>query len=246
MMLFLLNLLVLLPLLPGMVHGEEEKVSTQALLEARAKATLSSQIAARILKVTVEEGQSFTAGQLLIHFDCAIPQARLARTQAELRAEQKKLDVNLRMKDMVGMSELEVALARANVERSQAEVGVAKAESDYCEVRAPYGGKVSKRHVNAFDSVGKGEALLDILDDSTLRVRLYIPALWSRWLQTGSSFSVTVPGSDQPAPARVISLGAHVEPGSQTLGVIGEIQGSVTGLLPGLNVMANFSIPSKP
>lgn len=229
---------------PGESKGA---VSAQAMLEPVAKASLSSQIAASILKVTVEEGGSFSAGQTLVQFDCAVPLARLAKAQAELRAEQKKLEVNLRMKSMVGASELEVAVSRANVERGQAEVGMARAESDYCEIKAPYAGRVVKRHVNAHDSVGKGDPLLDILDDSTLRVRLYIPAQWALWLQSGARFTVTATeNGEKTYPAKVVALSASVDPSSQTLGVIGEIQGPTNGLLPGLNVTALFAGPAKP
>ncbi len=119
-------------------------------------------------------------------------------------------------------------------------MGIVAVEVRRCRIKAPFSGRVVKRHADPFDSVDKGDPLLAIREDGPLRTRLVVPAAWIGWLMVGQTFTVEVAETGNHYPARVEALAASVDPGSQTLSVRGAILGRFPELLPGLGGAARF------
>ncbi len=236
----LLGLLALTAAPPALAGNETIVHRAQALIEPTRKAVLSAQIASRIIEITVDEGDTFKAKQTLVRFDCALPRAKMRRAEAVLNVAKKHHRANQRMAELSGISELEVILSEAKVKKARAELGIIAVEVDRCRIRAPFSGRVVKRHVDPFDSVDTEDPLLAIREDGPLRTRLVVPAAWIGWLKVGQPFEVRVAETGKTYPARVEALAANVDPGSQTLSVRGAILGRFPELLPGLGGSARF------
>ncbi|HIJ83894.1 MAG TPA: efflux RND transporter periplasmic adaptor subunit [Magnetococcales bacterium] len=218
-------------------------VSQQALLEPAAFSTLSSRMAGTVDAIHVREGGSFARGDLLVVFDCAMPKARLAKERADLQTAEKKHEVNRRMTELDSVSQVELALSDAMVQKSRADVGIAQVQVRQCEIHAPYAGRVSKRHVQPFDGVDVGAPLLDILANGSLRVSIYVPWSWLTWITVKTPFEIRTGQEGRGYSARVTAIGARVDPASQTLGVWGEMMAEVPELLAGMSVTAHFVPP---
>ncbi len=215
----------------------------RALLVARRESLLSSQIAGRINKITVEHGARFKKGQVLVKFDCVIARAELTKALAEHNAANKTHESNLQLRQHRAVGNLEVDISAARLQKSKADITRSRALVRMCEIYAPFSGRVVKIHVNPFETVTQGQPVIEILDDTRFNMQLNVPSDWLRWLKTGNQFTVTIDETGGQYPATITALGARIDPVSQTLEVEAEIDGSYKDLVAGMSGVARFSIP---
>jgi len=232
-------------------EGEESSATAglktiRALLTPKVESTLSSQIAGRIKKISVENGEQFRKGDRLIEFDCTIERAQLMKARAELLATRKTHEANLQLQEYKSISELDVAISAAEVEKAKAEVDLVGARFGMCRVNAPFDGRVIKRIAKPYASVSQGQALIDILDDSELKVELYVPSHWLSWLKSDTEFTVHIDETGKSYPAQLTSLGARVDAVSKSIEITATIKGSHPELLAGMSGSAHFLIPGQP
>jgi RND family efflux transporter MFP subunit len=202
---------------------------------ARDKAVLSSEISANISSLPFREGSSFQAGQVLVSFDCALYRASLAKAEASAEAARQTLKVDRRLAELNSIGSLEVDQAAAKVKEAEAEASAMRVTVGKCALTAPFSGSVSKLSVASHEFVSAGKPLMEILDSRRLELHMIVPSRWLAWLKKGSRFNVRVDELDKDFPARVVRLGASIEPVSQTISVVGEVQGSHPELLPGMS-----------
>ncbi len=207
----------------------------RAQFVAHDKAVLSSEIAAKISSLPFREGDSFRAGQTLVAFDCALYRASLSKAEAAAEAARQTLKVNRRLAELNSIGNLEVEQAAAKVKEAEAEASAMRVTVGKCTLAAPFSGSVAKLHVASHEFVSPGKPLMEILDTRRLELQMIVPSRWLAWLKKDSRFSVKVDELDKEYPARVVRLGARIDPVSQTISVVGEVQGVHPELLPGMS-----------
>lgn len=210
-------------------------------LTAFQQATLSSEISAKIQKLPLRDGDAFKEGDLLVQFDCALLETQLHKAEAAAESARSALLVNKKLSDMDAVSTLELDQSAAKVKETEAEVSAMKVSVSKCSLKAPYNGRVAKLHADPHQYLTPGKQLMDILDTSSLEVRLIVPSRWLVWLKPGSRFSVQIEElGGRSYPAQVKRVGARIDPLSQTLSIAGEITGTYAELLPGMSGWATF------
>lgn len=243
-------------LVAGLVHGthaisQENNAGTsnhrlkpiRALLTPLVESSLSSQIAGRIEKISVQNGERFKQGDILIEFDCTIQKAQLQKARAELQATRKRHEANLKLQEYKSIGDLDVAISAAEVDKARAEYALVKAQVGMCTIDAPFNGRVIKRIARPYESVNQGQALIEILDDSELKVELYVPSRWLLWLKQETEFTVRIDETGKTYPARITSLGARVDAVSQSIEITAVISGNHPELLAGMSGEARFQVP---
>jgi RND family efflux transporter MFP subunit len=217
------------------ISTTENDDKTRAQLRARQHTVLSAPLSARIVTLQVEEGASVQQGDLLFTLECAEHHAGLAIGKAREGAAGARLDAALRLKTLDSGSELDVALARAELAAVHAEMNRFLAILVKCDVKAPFTGRIATRMVMPYQYVAEGEPVLEIVGTKDLEVEMVVPAAWLSWLQLKTNFSFAVDATNQQATGYVHQLGAKVDPVSQTLRVIGRLDCSADHLLPGMS-----------
>lgn len=202
--------------------------------------TLSTEIAANISGLPLREGETFLAGQQLIEFDCSLLNAQLNKADASAEAARQALKVSKRLAELNSISSLEVDQATAKKKEAEAELEAMRVNVSKCTLKAPYNGRIAKLHVDAHQYVTPGKPLMEIIDTSRLEVRLIVPSRWLSWLKPGNRFSIRIEELGQTYQARIIRLGARIDPVSQSLPISGEIEGVHGELLPGMSGWASF------
>jgi membrane fusion protein (multidrug efflux system) len=203
--------------------------------------TLSSELAANISNLPLRDGESFTKSQILAEFDCSILQTQLSKAEAAAEVARQTLKVSTRLAELNSISTLEVDQASAKVKETEAEVAMMKATVTKCSLKAPFAGRIANLHVEPYQYVTPGKPLMDILDTSRLEVRLIVPSHWLKWLRQDSRFTIRIEELGRSYPARVVRLGARIDPMSQTIPLTGMIDGVHKELLPGMSGWANFN-----
>lgn len=227
------------PLPPGLTADKDGRIRTQ--LSSRNAVTLSSELSARISSLPLREGDAFRAGQALVSFDCSLVQSQLRKAEAGVEAAQALVQSNQRLAELNSIGQFEVAQGQAKLKEMQAEASAARTLMTRCTISAPFSGRIAKRHVAAHHYVQPGTPLLDVLETGQLELQMIVPSRWLAWLKPGVAFTVEVEELGKTYPAKVQRLGAQIDPVSQTVPVIGVINGSHPALLPGMSGWAVFA-----
>ncbi len=218
--------------LPALAQSPEPVIPVQ--LVAVQFTTLSAEIAAKIDRITVKEGDRFKDGQPLVGFDCTIQRAQLDEAQASLAAAEKSKSVHKRLLELNSAGTLETEKAATDAAIAQAKVNSARALLSKCSIAAPFAGRVVEQKARAHQYLQAGQPVLEILDDSTLEAEFIVPSSWVRSLKPGTMLEVAVEETRKTYPARVTRIGAKVDAVSHSLKVVAEIRGTHPDLMAGM------------
>lgn len=215
--------------------GTAEAPELRAQLVPRRYTTLAAEIGARVQRLTTREGSSIRAGELLVEFDCSLQQAQLERAQAALGAAEKQLGTQNRLEALNASSRQELDQAEAEVGKTRAEMNQIRVQLAKCRITAPFNGRVSEQKVREQQFAQPGQALLELLDDSVLEVEFIMPSRWLSQVRAGSSLRVAVDETGRDYAAKVLRIGARVDPVSQSIKVVAAINGRPPELVAGMS-----------
>lgn len=214
------------------------------LVVAGEETTLSSQMAGKIKKVNYGLGDNVPSGAVLVEFDCAEQESQLIAAQAEYRGARETHLTKLRLQALGAAGELEMTVAAAAADKAKSQIVFRDSQIAYCKVVAPFAGRVAKMRVKLAESVAIGQPMIDMLNPGSLKVQLYVPATWIKWLKPGTPFQVQTSDDGRSYRARISKLNSRVEGVSQSLELEGRFEGATPLLLPGMVGTALF--PTRP
>ena len=217
----------------------------RGLVKPIQKAIISSEIPARITSIPFREGDKFKQGDILVSFDCAFYLADLASANADYKSKQKILENNKRLMSLNAMSEIDVAISEADVEIAQAERRMRSIKVEQCKIKAPYDGRVTEVMANEHETVPSDRELLSVLNDKSLEIELIVPSNWLNWLDIGQPFSFVIDETGNEIGAKIIKIGAAVDPVSQTVKLIGSFNEDSPNVLAGMSGAARFERPAQ-
>lgn len=229
---------------PGSVIASvEAEQEARGLIKPVASATISSEILARIKKLPFRSGERFKSGTLLVEFDCGSYLAGVAVSKAIEERESKRLANLKRLSSLSAASDLEVAIAAADLKKASAEVRLARVDVARCKVVAPYDGAIVEILANEHESVGPQTDVLSILAVGDPEIELIIPSDWLRWIKNGMSFDFLIDETGERLNASLSRIGSTIDPVSQTIKVIGHFQHPPTsGIIAGMSGTAIFNL----
>jgi len=218
---------------------------------ARQRAEISTRMMARITSLPVDVGTRVAEGQVLVRLGTEDIAANRAKAEAVVTAAQAATDEARR--HAARMDTLYAQDVVAQVQRDQAHLGLAQAESQlalakatqrevetaasYATIVAPFAGAVVARYVDAGDVAAPGMPILVIEDREPRDAVLAVPADVAAGLRRGATIRVTtVDGRAAEAPIRAIAAGA--DPMTRTVEVRAELPAdwptgvAATGLVP--------------
>lgn len=212
-----------------------EQREIRAQLMPRRYTTLAAEIGAKVSRVPVTEGGRFAKGDTLVSFDCSLQQAQLDKAQAALDAAEKTWTANKRLAELDSVGKTELGVSEAEMNKARAEVASHQTILGKCAAIAPFPGRVAEQKVREEQYVQPGQALLEILDDSELDLEFIVPSRWLAWLKPGYRFRVSIDETGRTYPAKVRTVGARVDPGSQSIKLIATIDGQYSELIAGMS-----------
>lgn len=233
---YLIPLLLLLSLV-GSVQAEER---ARGILVALNKATLSSELAAKVISLPKKMGESFKQGDSLIRLDCRLFEAQLEKIDAEGKVALIKLNNTKQLNQLNSIGTLEVAIAQADLQKVAAERTMAQLNVERCDIKAPFDGAVEQLDIQTFEVVQQQQALIRVVDRMQLEADIIVPAQWMNWLTKNKEISLQVEETQQKIQAIISYIGPSVDPASQTLQIRATINDVPKKVLPGMSVVAVF------
>lgn len=234
-------LLVLAPSLRAQATaGTDQDGRIRVQLAALNDLVVSSEVAARIERIPVRDGDAFRAGALLVSFDCSTLEAQLEKAKASRDGARQHLETVQRLAELNSVGKLEADQAQAKARESVADVQMVQSTLRKCRISAPFSGRVVERLASDHQFVNAGTPLLSLVDTSAIEVRLIVPSRWLSWLKAGAPFQIRLDDLEKTVEAKVTRIGARIDPVSQSVGLVAVVTGSTAGLLPGMSGWATF------
>lgn len=230
-----------------------EILATVGTLRANEAVTLVSELARRLVKITVEEGSAVEAGAVLFKLDDSDLVAEIEEIDARLKLatiNKARADTLLPRK-AISQQDFDAATMELNLllaQKHTKEVQVAKTE-----IRAPFAGRVGVRQVSEGAFVSPTTPLITLQDVSRIKVDFPLPERYASEIKVGQRFTFTVAGNGRVFEGTVTVLEPAIESTTRSLLVRG-LCSSPQGLLPGgfaevslaLDGLANgFMVPSQ-
>jgi RND family efflux transporter MFP subunit len=210
-----------------------------AVVKAVNRAELSSELAGRVTSLPFRMGDTFEKGDVLVGLDCRLYQAQSKKVAAELKAAAVKLKSASELRELRAIGELDVALAESEHAQSEAELAISRINTQRCEVRAPWDGRVVELMVSRFENVTQQQPLIGIVDDSELEAEVVIPAAWLTWLEPGLAAELHIDGLGVTAQAEVSAISPAIDAVSQTV-LLRALIAPNDALVPGITGTASF------
>jgi len=166
-----------------------------------------------------------------------------ARTAAEsARALLEVAEERLRVAE-TGPTEEQVEIARSQVEESAAAAARARQNLADTQVKAPYAGVVTRRHLKVGDYAGRGDPVLEIADISYLEAETRLPERYAGQIKLKVPVSVKVESLGIEKEGRVIAVSRAVEPATRTFLVKVGLDNADYALKAGVFCTCDFQLP---
>ena len=210
-------------------------------LESLIDPTVASELAARVVKVHVNAGETVKQGQLIATLDAADfgmqrneQLAEVARIQALIDNQTKIVVRNQTLVDkkFISQNAVDNDLAQKNVlkqqlEAARARVGSINHNSSKSKVIAPVAGVIEKRLVGTGDFVRVGDPIVQIVSNQKLRAHLPFPEHIGAQLRPGLKVRLITPTSGKPLESVIHELKPMITEGSRTIDVIADVEGEL-------------------
>lgn len=136
---------------------------------------LRSQERGYLQNIYVDEGQFVKKGQLMFQIMPLLYQAEMNKAQAEVDFVEIEYQNTKSLADSNIVSPKELALAKAHLDKTKAELSMAQAHLGFTEIRAPFDGMVGLFNVRLGSLVDEGDLLTTLSDNSKMWVYFNVP-----------------------------------------------------------------------
>lgn len=200
-------------------------------LKAVNSAVVKARVAGELQGLTVREGDTVKAGQVIARVDSTEFQARVRQAQQQAEAAKAQVDIAKRSfdnnsslvdKGFISKTALESSLAtltgaEASYRAAQAGADVANKSLDDTVLRAPIAGLVAQRLAQPGERVAIDARIVEIVDLSRLELEASLSATDSLGVQVGQTAQLTVEGASKPMTAKVVRVNPSAVAGSRAV-----------------------------
>ena len=205
-----------------LVAGPIKAVNT-ALVKARVPGELRD--------LSVREGDTVRAGQVLARIDPTESDARLrqarqqaAAAKAQVAIAQRTFDNNQALVAQGFISSTALASSQASLDAAQASYQAAQSGADLAAkalddtvLRAPIAGQISQRLAQPGERVPVDARIVEIVDNRQLELEANLNAADSLQVKVGQRAQLTLDGTNQVIQAKVVRINPSAATGSRTM-----------------------------
>lgn len=235
------------------------------MVRAAKRADLAFQVGGTLRQFPLDEGQMIKEGQLIGQLDQrdfknnlrnAMGQLEKAKAAHESAHSEYERILRIQRQDPGAASESMVVLRRQALDQSKAEIDSAQAAVDterdqlgYTILRAPFGGVISKRHVDNYQEIRAKEPIVSLDDVSSVEILVDVPELIVATFKEGGYYQAVAEFAAAPGkqyPLTVKERAMRADPKTQTYQLVFQMpQPDDINVLPGMTATVTGSTPAR-
>jgi len=196
------------------------------------QATVKAKVSGDVRHITVREGDTVQAGQMLVRVDTADLEARLIERQGQLESakaqlalaektlstNQKLLKQNFISQNAADNTESTFEAAKGSVQAAEAQLKVAQNALRDAVATAPLSGIVAKRHVQPGEKVAFDSPLVTVVDLKEMELQALVPSADIPELRPGMTVDLAVDGfPDRKFTGRIERINPATEAGTRAI-----------------------------
>ena len=178
-------------------------------------------------------------------------EAETKMAEADLKRAEQMREANINTQEELDHARYKFVGSKYEIEKAQHDLDNARATlSDFelelqkTRIVAPFEGVVARRYVRAGQKVASGDRLFWVSAVAPLLVKFTLPERLMNRVKKGDEVYVTSASSPEaPHAAKVVQLSPVVDPASDSIDVMAELQGKPAELRPGMTASVRLSFP---
>ena len=213
------------------------------------QATVKAKVSGDVRQLTVREGDSVQAGQILVRVDTADLDARVLERQGQMQSaraqlalaektnamNQKLLKQNFISQNASDSAESSLEVAKGNLQAAEAQLRVAQNALKDSVATAPLSGIVAKRHVQPGEKVAFDSPLVTVVDLKDMELQAAVPSGDIPELKPGMTVDLAVDGfTDRKFTGRIERINPSTEAGTRAILVFVGIPNEAQALRGGM------------
>jgi len=207
--------------------------ATTSVLEAEHHAVVVARTTGVARELFHEEGDFVEAGDPLLQLEDDDQQLQLKQARITLSQLEQEYKRQLRLSDSGFLSSQEFEAAENALEQAKAELEAAQLMLSYTTVRAPFSGRVVRRHVDLGAHVQPGAQLYELMDVDPLLTRIHIPANRLGRVAVGQRVELALDSKRLKLTGTISLISPIVDPETGTVKVTAEISDYPSGVRAG-------------
>ena len=200
-------------------------------IKALQSAIVKARVAGELQGLSVREGDSVRAGQVIARIDNTEGLARVRQASQQAEAAQAQVAIALRQRDnnqalvnqgFISRTALDTSLAnldaaQATHQAALAALDIAKKGLNDTGLRAPISGLVASRLVQNGERVALDTRIVEIVDLSVLELEAALAPADALTVRVGQKAELMVEGADMVMPATVVRISPTAQAGSRSV-----------------------------
>jgi membrane fusion protein (multidrug efflux system) len=221
-------------------------VSLPSTLAPWQQTTLHAKVTGYIATLTVDKGDAVKAGQVLATLEVPELEADIAKAKAEVQAaeiEVKRLhearakSPDLVLPQAVDDAEAKLAIAKANLERSETQI-------QFATLKAPFDGIITTRFADPGAlATANTTKLLEVTDLSTLRLQIPVTELETGLVTVGKPVKAQIDAAGAtPIEASISRIAYALDPTTRTMLAEADLKNPDLKLRSGMYAMTKIAV----
>ncbi len=229
-------------------------IAVSGALKAANSALVKVRVPGELQALTVREGDTVSAGQVLARVEPVEYQARLRQAREQADAAQAQVDIAQRQYDnnkslvnqgFISQTALETSAAglqgaKATQQAARSAMDVAQKALDDTVLRAPIGGQISQRLAQPGERVAVETRILEIVSLDRLELEAALSAAEAASVRVGQEAMLSIEGLKDPLPAKVARINPSTQTGTRSVLVYLAV-GKAPGLRQGMFAQGQLS-----
>ena len=216
-------------------------IEAQGSIDTRQNIVLNSEYSGTLTRLSVKEGDQVYKGQTIAKIDDGGLSLRLAQQKSQLDLARTTFERQKRLWDQKIGSEIQYLQAKTQYESLKNNVGVAKAQLDKTEIKAPFSGIIDQVLTEQGQVVIAGQSpVVRLINLTNMYIKTDIPENYISEIKTGNAVEVYIASLNRMMVGRIRRVGNYINPNNRTFSVEVSINNVEQSLKP--NLIAHIKI----
>ena len=222
---------------PAFADGSQTYVG---IIEEREATAVSFTGMGVVKRMLVSEGQAVSRGQLLAEMDDTQARNLLSGAEAQMTQANDAFERYKMLHDNGSLPEVQWVEIQSKVAQAKSQLEVAKKNLADCQLTAPVSGIIGKKLVGAGETAMPSQAVVTILDVSSVKVKVAVPEGDISAIQTTTPSTIKVEAVGAEVKGGRIEKGIDADALTHTYDVRINVVNEGRKLLPGMVASVRF------
>ena len=223
--------------MPAFSDGAQTYVG---IVEEREGTAVSFTSMGVVRRVLVSEGQAVSRGQLIAEMDDTQARNLLNGAEAQMTQANDALERYKMLHDNGSLPEVQWVEIQSKVAQAKSQNEVAKKNLADCRLTAPVSGIVGKKLVGAGETAMPSQAVVTILDISSVKVKVAVPEAEISGINASTPSTISVEAAQTTVKGGRIEKGVQADALTHTYDVRISVPNGDRKLLPGMVASVRF------